>query len=61
MTFPKDHRPKIHSINSIERLNGEIKRHTDIVGIFPNEEAITHLIGARLGFICLKFYAAIAC
>jgi transposase-like protein len=38
MTFPKDHRPKIHSINPLERLNGEIKRHTD-VGIFPNEDA----------------------
>ena len=28
MTFPKDHRPKIHSINPLERLNGEIKRRT---------------------------------
>ena len=48
MTFPKEHRAKLHSTNPIERLNGEIKRRTEVVGIFPNEEAITRLIGAIL-------------
>jgi hypothetical protein len=42
------HRPKIHSINPVERLNGEIKRRTDVVDSFPNEGAITRLIGALL-------------
>ena len=39
---------KLHSTNPLERLNGGIKRRTEVVGIFPNEEAITRLFGAIL-------------
>jgi transposase-like protein len=39
-SFPKDHRPKLYSTNPLKRLNGEIKRRTEVVGIFPNETAI---------------------
>ena len=48
MSFPREHRARLHSTNPLERLNGEIKRRTNVVGIFPNEAAITRLVGAIL-------------
>ena len=48
MRFPAARRTKLHPTNPIGRLNGEIKRRADVVGIFPNEAAVVRLVGAIL-------------
>ena len=48
MSFPNEHRVKLYSTNPIDRLHVETKRRTNVVGIFPNEDAITRLVGAVL-------------
>jgi putative transposase len=46
--FPREHWPQISSTNPLERLNGEIKRRSDVVGIFPNDAAVIRLTGALM-------------
>ena len=48
MDFPREHWPQIASTNPLERLNREIKRRSDVVGIFPNDAAAVRLIGALM-------------
>ena len=48
MAFPTPHRTRLHSVNTPERLNEEVKRRAGVVGIFPSEQSILRLIGAVL-------------
>ncbi len=48
ISFPAEHWSRPNSTNSLERLNGDVKRRTNVVGIFPNDEAIVSLLGAIL-------------
>jgi putative transposase len=48
MDLPREHRPQICSTNPLERLDKEIKRRSDVVGIFPNDEAVMRLVGALM-------------
>ena len=48
MDFPREHWPQIASTNPLERLNREIKRRSDVVGIFPNDAAAVRLVGALM-------------
>jgi len=46
--FPREHWPQIASTNNLERLNAEVKRRSDVVGIFPNERSVIRLVGALM-------------
>jgi transposase-like protein len=48
MDFPREHRSQIGSTNPLERVNEEVKRRSDVAGIFPDDEAIVRLVGALM-------------
>jgi putative transposase len=48
MAFPPEHWSRIYSTNPLERLNREVKRRTDVVGVFPDEASLVRLVGAVL-------------
>ena len=48
MSFSRAHWTQIYSTNPLERLNAEIKRRTNVVGIFPNDASIVRLVGAMM-------------
>ena len=48
MSFPREYWTQIASTNPLERVNREVKRRADVIGIFPNDEAIIRLVGALM-------------